>query len=206
MVYNTQNHWVSGLCSLSENLNTRKHNVSENESVSVFRWRMGNTYSVGTLRNCQHQSLDKSWHIITVWHLTKSKGRNTEICSRSCGETCTEWNRDTNGADNLCQKSTLQTRSNISVWTWIEYYHLHLYHSSILFMFHHNFYCILFSYLSSTQSRVRSLHGCYKTGTVQWLRLVLSKGPNRQVSPSPRLKTETDPDVFSSYLGLWTTD
>jgi nitrate reductase gamma subunit len=33
MVYNTQSYWVSGLCLLSEILNTRKHNVSETGSV-----------------------------------------------------------------------------------------------------------------------------------------------------------------------------
>jgi hypothetical protein len=37
MVYNTQNHWVSGLCASSGILNIRKHNVSETGSVSVLR-------------------------------------------------------------------------------------------------------------------------------------------------------------------------
>jgi hypothetical protein len=31
---------------------TGKHNVSETGSVSVFRRREGDTYSVGSLRNC----------------------------------------------------------------------------------------------------------------------------------------------------------
>jgi hypothetical protein len=35
MVYNTQNYWVSGLCSLSEILNPRKHNVSETASLTL---------------------------------------------------------------------------------------------------------------------------------------------------------------------------
>jgi hypothetical protein len=34
-----QNPWVSGLCPSSGILNSRKHNVSGTESVSVFRWR-----------------------------------------------------------------------------------------------------------------------------------------------------------------------
>jgi hypothetical protein len=33
-----QNHWASGLCPLSEILNTRKHNVSETGYVSVLIW------------------------------------------------------------------------------------------------------------------------------------------------------------------------
>jgi hypothetical protein len=44
MVYNTQNHRVSGLCSTGI-LNTRKH-VSETRSVSVFTWGEGELTSV----------------------------------------------------------------------------------------------------------------------------------------------------------------
>jgi hypothetical protein len=40
-VYNTQNYWVSGLCSSSGILNTRKHNVLESRLVSVLRWGGG---------------------------------------------------------------------------------------------------------------------------------------------------------------------
>jgi hypothetical protein len=36
-VYNTQNYWVFRLSPSSGILKTRKHNVSETESVSVFR-------------------------------------------------------------------------------------------------------------------------------------------------------------------------
>jgi hypothetical protein len=32
-----QNYWVSGLCPSSGILNTRKHNISETESLSVVR-------------------------------------------------------------------------------------------------------------------------------------------------------------------------
>jgi hypothetical protein len=39
-----------GVRTLSRILNTRKHNVSENGSVSVPRWEGGDTYSVGSLR------------------------------------------------------------------------------------------------------------------------------------------------------------
>jgi hypothetical protein len=45
-----QNHWGSGLCPSSGILKTRKHDVSETGSVSVLRWREGDTYSVGSLR------------------------------------------------------------------------------------------------------------------------------------------------------------
>jgi hypothetical protein len=38
-VYITQNYLVLGLSPSSCNLNTSEHNVSENESVSVVRWR-----------------------------------------------------------------------------------------------------------------------------------------------------------------------
>jgi hypothetical protein len=37
MVYNTQNYWDFGLCPTSGILESRKHNVSETGSVSVFR-------------------------------------------------------------------------------------------------------------------------------------------------------------------------
>jgi hypothetical protein len=38
MVYNIQNHWLSGQCPSFGILNTRKHNVSDTGSVFVFRW------------------------------------------------------------------------------------------------------------------------------------------------------------------------
>jgi hypothetical protein len=50
MVYNTQNHWVSGLYTLSGILNTGKLNVSETGSVTVLRCGEGGAYSVGSLR------------------------------------------------------------------------------------------------------------------------------------------------------------
>jgi hypothetical protein len=37
MVYNTQSYWVFGLRPSSDILETRKHNVSENGSVSLLR-------------------------------------------------------------------------------------------------------------------------------------------------------------------------
>jgi hypothetical protein len=44
----TQNYWLCGPCLWSGILNTRKHNVSETGSLSVLRWREGDTYCVGT--------------------------------------------------------------------------------------------------------------------------------------------------------------
>jgi hypothetical protein len=38
MVYNTQNYWVFGHFPSSGILETRKHDISETESVSVLRW------------------------------------------------------------------------------------------------------------------------------------------------------------------------
>jgi hypothetical protein len=38
-IYYNQNYWVFGLFSSSDILETRKHDVSETGSVSVFRWR-----------------------------------------------------------------------------------------------------------------------------------------------------------------------
>jgi hypothetical protein len=38
-----QNHWVSGLCAVSLIPNTRKHNVSGTESISVLRREGGDT-------------------------------------------------------------------------------------------------------------------------------------------------------------------
>jgi hypothetical protein len=58
MAYNTQSHWVSGHCLTSGILNTSKHNVSGSGSVSIFRWGEGDTYSVGSLKKSQPQSLD----------------------------------------------------------------------------------------------------------------------------------------------------
>jgi hypothetical protein len=46
MVYNTQNHWVFGLCPLSGILESRKHNISETGSVSVLGGGGGNTPTV----------------------------------------------------------------------------------------------------------------------------------------------------------------
>jgi hypothetical protein len=43
-----QNHWVSGLRLHSGIINTRKHNVSETGSVSVFRSGQEDPYSVGS--------------------------------------------------------------------------------------------------------------------------------------------------------------
>jgi S-adenosylmethionine hydrolase len=37
MVYNTQNYWIFGLSPSSGVLETRKHSVSETESVSILR-------------------------------------------------------------------------------------------------------------------------------------------------------------------------
>jgi hypothetical protein len=37
MMNNTQNYWVFGLCPTSGILKTRKHNVSETETISVLR-------------------------------------------------------------------------------------------------------------------------------------------------------------------------
>jgi hypothetical protein len=50
---------------LSGILNTRKRNVSETRSVSVFRGGEGNLYSVGSLRKSSPQSLDTSPHLWT---------------------------------------------------------------------------------------------------------------------------------------------
>jgi hypothetical protein len=44
-------YWVSGLCLSSGILKTREHNVLETGSVSVLWWA-GDTYSVGSLRDC----------------------------------------------------------------------------------------------------------------------------------------------------------
>jgi hypothetical protein len=48
-VYNTQNRWVSGLRP-SSGIITRKHNVSETGSVSVFMRGEEDTYFVGSIR------------------------------------------------------------------------------------------------------------------------------------------------------------
>jgi hypothetical protein len=49
-VFSTQNYWVCELHPSLVTVNTRKHNVSETGSVSVFRQVEGDTYSVGSLR------------------------------------------------------------------------------------------------------------------------------------------------------------
>jgi hypothetical protein len=51
MVHVTQNHWAFGHCLQSGVLQSRRHSVSETESVSVLRWREGDNYSVRSLRN-----------------------------------------------------------------------------------------------------------------------------------------------------------
>jgi hypothetical protein len=57
MVYNIQNHWVSGLCPLSGILKARQHNVLETRSVSFLKLGEGDIYSVGTLRKRSSKSL-----------------------------------------------------------------------------------------------------------------------------------------------------
>jgi hypothetical protein len=47
---NAQNYWGSGLCPSSGFLKIKKRNVSETGSVSVFRWREEDIYSVGSPR------------------------------------------------------------------------------------------------------------------------------------------------------------
>jgi hypothetical protein len=42
---------VYGLCPSSRILNNLKHEVSETRSVSVFRWRNGDAFPLGSLRN-----------------------------------------------------------------------------------------------------------------------------------------------------------
>jgi hypothetical protein len=44
-----QSHWLSGLYPSSRILNTRKRNVSGTGSISGFRWKEGDIYSVGDL-------------------------------------------------------------------------------------------------------------------------------------------------------------
>jgi hypothetical protein len=59
MVYNTQNCWLLGLCPSTGILKKiREHDVLETGSVSVLTWR-GDTYSVGSLRKSEPQSLDQ---------------------------------------------------------------------------------------------------------------------------------------------------
>jgi hypothetical protein len=60
MVYNTQNHWVCGLVHRPEFYVTWEHDVSETGSVSVFKWREGDTYSVASLE--QWYSTVFPWH------------------------------------------------------------------------------------------------------------------------------------------------
>jgi hypothetical protein len=45
-LYDSQNYWVSGLCPSSGIRITRKHNVLETVSVSVLKWREGDTYLI----------------------------------------------------------------------------------------------------------------------------------------------------------------
>jgi hypothetical protein len=66
MLYNTENYWVSGLCPSSGILNTGKHTVSENGSVSVLRCEEGDAYSVGSVRKSLPQSLGHPCHITTA--------------------------------------------------------------------------------------------------------------------------------------------
>jgi hypothetical protein len=56
MAYNTQNYWVFGLFPLPGILETRKHDVSETGSVSVFRWGGKTPTHLGLL---ERANLDK---------------------------------------------------------------------------------------------------------------------------------------------------
>jgi hypothetical protein len=59
MAYHTQSYWVFGLFQSSGILGTRKHDVSDTESVSVLRCEGEDTCSVRSLRQSQSQSLDQ---------------------------------------------------------------------------------------------------------------------------------------------------
>jgi hypothetical protein len=52
-----QNHWVFGLRSSSDILETSEHNVSETGSVSVLRCGGKDTYSVGSLRKSKGKAI-----------------------------------------------------------------------------------------------------------------------------------------------------
>jgi hypothetical protein len=95
MVYNTQNYWVLGLCPPSDILETRKHNVSETGSVSVFRWGGGPGYGSPSLpdptrppRNRKPQNL---------WGSTKTPGLPTQlmVCHVSSPNPFTSHGRET---------------------------------------------------------------------------------------------------------------
>jgi hypothetical protein len=79
MGYNTQNHWVIGIFPLSRILNTRKHNVSETDSVSVLSLGEGDLYSVGSLR--ESRTLDLSVRL----DLSKGSNRVGYLSPLTCG-------------------------------------------------------------------------------------------------------------------------
>jgi hypothetical protein len=60
MVYRTQNYWVFGLFPLSGILGTRKHDVSETGSVSVFRCGEKDSTQLGSFdrANLNHWTSD----------------------------------------------------------------------------------------------------------------------------------------------------
>jgi hypothetical protein len=60
MVCNTQTYWVFGLCPSSGILETRKHNVSETESVSVLRSGGKTPTQLGTLERANLSPVQSS--------------------------------------------------------------------------------------------------------------------------------------------------
>jgi hypothetical protein len=52
-LHNTQNYWVFGLSPSSGIIETRKHDVSETGSVSVFRWGGKTSTQLGPLERAK---------------------------------------------------------------------------------------------------------------------------------------------------------
>jgi hypothetical protein len=68
MVYNTQNYWVSELCSSSGILNTRKHNISETGSVFPSS---DERREIPTLLGPLEIAMSSDWGQLFLWDLTQ---------------------------------------------------------------------------------------------------------------------------------------
>jgi hypothetical protein len=117
-VYDTQNHWVD-FVHRPEFRITRQHNVSENGSVSVFRWGEGDTYCEGPFSKSNDSHYLKFTH--EVWsHCTY------DVTSLCCGHS-TAASRLPIGE---------QISHNISAFNWYSFVPTHTQYPSWLWLYY----------------------------------------------------------------------
>jgi hypothetical protein len=99
MVYNIQNYWIFGHCPSSGILETRKHNVSENGSVSALRYGWGTPTLLGLSGKTKDDGPSNSEYCYKMFYTYRSVYEHTQsltlhlhctLIHRLMKERCTE--------------------------------------------------------------------------------------------------------------------